>query len=188
MVKHLAEAELLAAADGEEDAGAQAHLEACAVCREALAGAREGLDLARRASDVPEPSPLYWESFRLQVGRRIAAEAPPSWRAAFWTRFGLASLVPAAAVAGLLIAFMPAVRHGLGPAGGTARVLPAWEALPASSDDAGLEVLRGLALHGSDLQAATLCPNVVDCLADLDDEERHALAEALRSEPLEGRS
>jgi hypothetical protein len=188
MAQHLTEARLLAAAEGLEDPGARAHLEACRACREALAEASEGLDLARRARDVPEPSPQYWESFRLQVGRRIAAEAVPSWRSSVRVRWGLASLVSAAAVAALLVAFMPVSRRGLGGADGAARVLPAWQALPASSDDAGLEVLRGLALQGTDLQAAGECRSVEDCLGDLDDEDSQALADALRSELPEGRS
>jgi hypothetical protein len=188
MAKHLTEAGLLAAADGLEDPAERAHLEACPACREALSGLRDGLDLARRASGVPEPSPQYWDSFRLQVERRIAAEAGPSWRALVWARFGLASLVPAVAVAVLLIAFGPVMRSGAGGAGGPAPLLPAWQALPAAPDDAGLEVLQGLALQGTDLQAAAECHSVVECVGDLDDEDSQALADALRKEIPEGRS
>ncbi len=188
MAKHLTEEVLLAAAHGDEDPAMRAHLEGCAACRERLAEAKEGLDLARGASNVPEPSPLYWESFRLQVGQRIAAGGEPSWPVAFWRRFGLASLIPAAAAIALLVAFLPALRRNVGGAPSPPALLPAWQALPASADDAGLDVLRGLALQGRDLQAATECRSVVDCLGEMNDEESQALADALRSELQEGRS
>lgn len=187
MAKHLTEEVLLAAAHGDEDPALRTHLEVCAACRERLAEAKEGLDLARGASDVPEPSPLYWESFRLQVGQRIAAEGEPSGPVAFWRRFGLASLIPAVAAVALLVAFLPALRRNVGGASPPA-VLPAWQALPASADDAGLDVLRGLALQGRDLQAAAECGSVVDCLGEMNDEESEALADALRGELPEGRS
>ena len=188
MGKHLTQDALLAASEGDEHSATRAHLQDCAACRESLAETREGLDLARQASDVPEPSPLYWESFRLQVGRRIAAEGEPSWPVVVWRRFGLASLLPAAAAAALLIAFLPAVGRQLGTVKNPPALLPAWEALPPSTDDAGLLVLQGLAQEGSDLQAATECRSVVDCLGEMNDEESQALADALRSELPEGRS
>ena len=186
MARHLTEEALLAATQGDEEKSAIAHLEGCGACRERVAQGREGLDLARLASDVPEPSPLFWESFRLQVGQRIAAEREASWPARFWRRFGLASLVPLAAA--LLIAVIPAARRDLGASPRPGPVLPAWEALPVSADDGGLDVLRGLALQGTDLQAATECQSVADCLGEMNDEESQDLADALRGELPGGRS
>ena len=141
--------------------------------------ARAGTGAA--ASGVPEPSSLYWESFRRQVGERIAAERTISWPVRLWGRFGR-PLVSAAAAAALLIALIPAWPR---PAGSVAvgPLLPAWQALPASADDSGLDVLRGLALQGSDLQAATECQGVVACLDDMDDQESQDLADALRALP-----
>jgi hypothetical protein len=179
----LADEELLAAAQDDGDAGARAHLESCGACREGVARARQGLGLAKLAGAVPEPSPLYWESFRVQVGERIAAARPTSWSVRLWRRFGIRFLVPAAAAAALLIALIPAWPRHSGSAAGPAKLLPAWQALPASADDSGLDVLRGLALEGTDLQAATECRGVVACLDDMDDEESQDLADALRGLP-----
>ena len=188
MASHLKEEALLAATRGDEDAGARAHLEGCEVCRERVAQGKEGLALAGLASDVPEPSYAYWESFRDQVRDRIAAEKAPFWAARFWRRFGLASLVPAAAAAAFLIAVVPVARRSLGAMTSPGPVLPAWEALPATADDGAFDVLRGLALQGADLQAATECLGVVECLGEMNDEESQELADALRHELPEGRS
>ena len=183
MARHLADERLLAAAQDEEDALARAHLESCGACREAVARARQGLGLAQLAGGVPEPSSLYWESFRLQVGERIAAERTISWPVRLWGRFGIGSLVSAAAAAALLIALIPTWPRPAGSVAVPGPLLPAWQALPASADDSGLDVLRGLALTGSDLQAATECQGVVACLDDMDDQESQDLADALRALP-----
>ena len=188
MAKHLSDEVLLAATRGDEDANARRHLAGCAACRERVGESREGLELACLASDVPEPSPLYWEAFRLQVGERIGAERAASWPARFWRRFGLASLVPAAATAALLIAVFPVLRGNVETAPSPAPALPAWEALPPSGDDGALDVLRGLALEGTGLQAATECGSVVECMGEMNDEESQDVAEALRGQWPEGRS
>src|SRR6185503_6868631 len=75
--RHVPEAGLI---DLLEDGGSPSdrrHLDACASCAERLAVVRAGLGLAR-TTDVPEPSPLYWESFRRQVGQRIQTAPEPS--------------------------------------------------------------------------------------------------------------
>ena len=188
MARHLTEEVLLVAVHGDEGEGARAHLAGCAACREEVAQGKEGFDLARLAGEVPEPSYLYWESFRLQVSQRIAAERETSWPTRFWQRFGLASLVPAAAAAVLLIVVVPLVRRDVGAVPSPAPVLPAWEALPASVDDGGLDVLRGLALQGTDLQAATECRSIALCLGEMSDEESQDVADGLRGQLSEGRS
>jgi hypothetical protein len=66
--------------------------------------------------------------------------------------------------------------------------LPAWEALPAASDDGSLDVLRGLALSGSSLEAASECRDLADCLSALTDEESLTLGDALRGRLPESRS
>ena len=187
MARHPAEEILLAAVRGEGDASTRAHLEGCGPCRERVAQAREGLDLAERARHVPEPSPLYWESFRREVGERIAALKEAAWPARFWRRFGPA-LVPAAVAAALLVALVPAVRRTFSPVPTPGPLLPAWEALPAAADDGALDVLRGLALQGTGLQAATECGSLMECLGEMNDEESQDVAAALRGALPEGRS
>lgn len=188
MARHLAEEDLLAAARGDLEDEALAHLAGCEACREAVALGREGLELAYMAGRVPEPSPLYWESFRAQVGERIAAERAVSWPVGLWRRFGVVSLVPAVAMAALLVAVVstsPGIKGSVPSAG---PLLPAWQALPATSDDGGLDVLRGLALEGTDLQAATECRGLVECLDEMNDEESQDVADGLRAALPGGRS
>jgi hypothetical protein len=184
----LAEEDLLAAARGDEEDAARAHLAGCEECREAVAVGREGLDLAYRAGSVPEPSPLYWESFRVQVGERIAAERATSWPVGLWRRFGMVSLVPAIAMAAVLVAVLPTSPGIKEPTPSAGPLLPAWQALPAPADDGGLDVLRGLALEGTDLQAATECRGVVECLDEMNDEESQDVADGLRGALPGGRS
>jgi hypothetical protein len=61
----------------------------------------------------------------------------------------------------------------------------AWNALPPQGDDVGLQVLSALE-SDDDLGAVVEC-GWASCLAELTDEERLAVAEALREE-LEGRA
>ena len=70
--------------------------------------------------------------------------------------------------------------RGAAPSAG-GPTLPAWEALPAASDDGSLDVLRGLALAGDDLEAAATCRDLADCLSALTDEESLILADALQA-------
>jgi len=178
MTGHLTEEAMLRVLEGAADPSTRAHAMACTACSAGVREAEEGLALAREGSDVPEPSPLYWESFRREVGERIAEEpaSPASWR----RFFGLASLVPVAAAAALLVAVIP-WREVRPPAQDAGKVLPAWEALPSAVEDAGLVVLEGLALGGSDLEAAAGCRGVVDCLEAMSDEESQDVALELHS-------
>jgi hypothetical protein len=123
---------------------------------------------------VPEPSPLYWEAFRRQVGRRIQGEGRRTW---------LRFLVPLAAAAGLVVALTrppSAPSNSLVPV--AASVLPAWSALPAAEDDPGFEVLQAVASSGSDLASSYERGSVQELLSDLSDEESQALAERLKSD------
>ncbi len=86
-MNHLSRDELLDAVEG--GGGRREHLESCAGCRqevEALAGVLN--DVA--ATDVPEPSPLFWEHFSARVSEAVRLEPPAPglprsgalWRAA----------------------------------------------------------------------------------------------------------
>jgi hypothetical protein len=143
--------------------------------------ATEGASLAAAGREVPEPSPLYWQAFQREMKERIGREPEATGG---WRRFlGIGSLVPAAAVVALLLAVLP-LRKGPGSAPGglaTAGALPAWEALPASPDDAGLLVLEGLANGGSDLEEMAGCRSVADCLASSSEDESQAVVSALQT-------
>jgi hypothetical protein len=177
MSTHVSDDALLDLALGEGAAAAREHAAACESCARRVAEARASLELARR-SDVPEPSPLYWESMRRGVSRRIAEEGARA------SRFQL--LVPVAAAAALVAVLLtaPAVRRE----GPVARPLEAWSPLPAAEEDEGLQVLEGVALASGDLAEWDEARGLADTLAGLTDEESRVLAEALRERGQGGES
>lgn len=171
MRDHLSDESLMDALEGAESGLAAQHLSSCPECAARVGRAREGLALTR-AAEVPEPSPLYWESFPRQVARRLDAPLPASsWRL---------RLLPALATAMVAVAaliFLPR------PLPAPARTLPPWSALPPAADDPALPVLQAL---GPALDPALECGGVAECLADLTDEESRDLVRALRPEVKEG--
>jgi len=175
MATHLTDEKLMDTLFGTLDVPASAHLAACPACAARLEEVRAGLDAARTA-EVPEPSPLYWEAFRRQVGGRIEREgAARRWR---WT------LVPAFAAAAALLVLVPLSWRG--PAvPSPAPALPAWSALPPADEDDGLDVLEGVALAEAELPAVTSRRAVVESLAELTADEVEALGDALRGDGLE---
>jgi hypothetical protein len=92
--------------------------------------------------------------------------------------------VPAVAAAGLAVAlFLPRAdrRAPLGPTPTAATAaLPAWDALPATVQDDGWAVLQAAVSEGT-MVADSECVDVEDCLADLGDDDVHALTETLRA-------
>jgi len=107
-VSHVPEPRLLDVLEGR-GATDRAHVDACAQCRARLAEAQAGLALAAGA-EVPEPSPVYWESLRRQVSRRVDEESER--RPAFWRRVSLGHALAAAAVLAGIATFLPvAGRH-----------------------------------------------------------------------------
>jgi hypothetical protein len=177
MTRHVSEEELvdLALEAGAEDA--RRHAEGCSTCSSRLSELREGLALARQA-EIPEPSPLYWEALRRNVGRKIAEEPR---RFAAWGR-----LVPLAAAAGLIALVLAGGRALHSPAAGAGPVLPSWSALPAEGDDSGLAVLEGVAISGGDLTAWEEGQGVGAFLADLSEADSRVLLERLREGRKEG--
>lgn len=170
MARHVSDREMMQLLDSG-GGPARDHVGACPACRLRLEDAREGLRAAQEA-EVPEPSPLYWEAFRRQVGRRISEEPRgfERWRLA--PAFALAAAVA--------LAVFP--QRLAGPAHPTpAGMLPAWSALPPSDEDDGLAVLQ-VAVSLSEPGAVEGCHGVADCVVDLSDEESRALADVLRNE------
>jgi hypothetical protein len=171
MTRHLSDEAVLDVAEGREDAARRAHVDGCPDCRERVETVLSGLDAARRA-DVPEPSPLYWEAMRRNVGRRIAEEPR---RAPRW-----AWLAPLAATAAVVAVGFLATGRGPSPQASPAPRLAAWSALPAEEDDAALEVLEGLAATQPDMEPLDEGRGVGAFVALLSDEEQAALAASLR--------
>ena len=92
MGAHVPDGRLLEVLEGT-GAADRPHVEGCPQCQARLAEAREGLALAVNA-EVPEPSPLYWESLRRQVSRAVEREGqrrPAFWRLPFGPALAIAS-------------------------------------------------------------------------------------------------
>ena len=129
----------------------------------------------RASADVPEPSPLYWDAFRRQVGRRSAEEPPARGLAPVASRPWLA---PAAAAVALLWRWSSRRERAAGAV--AAPALPAWSALPPREDDAGLDVLEVWPRRRRP-RGRCRVRGVADCLIGLSDEESLDLADALRA-------
>jgi hypothetical protein len=171
---HLSEESTIDAVGGEVSPDVRRHLDACPECAARVADARDAFVLAVDA-DVPEPPPLYWETFRTQIGRRVAEEP---------RRGRLSWLVPvlAAAAAVLIAVAVPRGGTPVAPSPSTVAVLPPWSALPPAEEDAGLAVLKAFELADGTLEAALPAESVAGALASLSDDESADLAEALRQE------
>jgi hypothetical protein len=132
MTRHVSDESLADLAEGGGAEADRVHAAGCGRCAARVEEARAGLALARRA-DVPEPSPLYWEAMRRNVGRRIAEE-PHGAQRWLW-------LVPVASavVAVAVVVFTTGRTHAPTAPPADAAGL---SACPAA-DDVSLEVLRG---------------------------------------------
>jgi hypothetical protein len=164
---HVRDDELMDAVEGLASPATRQHVQACADCRERVAEAAGGWEMAR-AADVPEPSPLFWDAFRSQVGRRVGSER--RWRSSAW--------VPALAAAAAV-----ALAVGLGSLRGPrpAVTLPAWSASLPADEDAGLAQLV-LDAGAAEEWAVAGCSGLADCLSGLSEEETIALTESLRAD------
>lgn len=101
---HLGPDELIDAIDGALPAARRGHLDTCARCRGEAAALRALLSDVR-ASDVPEPSPIFWDHFSARVHRAINDEspAPPTP----WFRWPV--LAPLAGLALIVVALVSVV-------------------------------------------------------------------------------
>jgi hypothetical protein len=170
MARHLTEETIVEAVLGEAPAGAAEHAAGCPSCAGRLAEARAGLALAEKV-EVPEPSPLYWQAFRRNVGQRIEDDRRGTGR--WW-------LPLAAAAAAALAIVVPTLRNSAPPA--SESLLPAWSALPPAEEDPGLEVILSLAegeMTDAVFQVAAGDRAMTESLADLSAEEAAALERAL---------
>jgi hypothetical protein len=172
MGEHVRDDELMDAAERTASVAVRRHVDACAACRERVAEAAAGWEAARLA-DVPEPSPLYWESFRRQLGRRVGAER--RWPLAGWTPALAAAAVLAVGIG--LLARAPGRDLSATP-------LPAWTASLPADEEAGLARLSADAVDADEM--AVGCNGITTCLAGLTDEEAMALADALSQELEQG--
>ena len=108
-MSHLTADELVDAAEGTLNPARLGHVSECAIC----GGEAERLGTALRAAtetDIPEPSPLFWEQLSSRVHHAIAAEeVPPQWASA-WLRWPV--VAPITALALIVIVLAAAVARG----------------------------------------------------------------------------
>jgi len=177
MFVHLSRARLVEVAEGLGSPRAIRHVADCSACREQVEAAQGALGVAHQA-DVPEPSPLYWDAFRRQVGTRIASEPPAPRRMAhgLWPTLAAMAAIGALALALAVRQPRPLVVPPPAP------MLPAWSALPSADDDVGLIAIEAMAPSAEDLSGVATCHGTYACLGSLSDEESAALAQALREE------
>jgi len=172
MTRHLSDEQVPDLAEGLGSPAEREHVAACAACTARVEEVRGVLALARRA-EVPEPSPLYWEALRRNVGRRIDDERRgprPAW-------------LPALAATAAVVVATIALTVGRPPAPApSAPPLPAWSALPPAADDVSLEVLEGFATADGSLGAIDEGRGVGAFLAGLSDEDYRTLADSLRGQ------
>lgn len=112
---HLNEEQLIDLAEGARLESAESHLASCERCRAALAGLRALMSAAKDV-EVPEPSPLFWDHLSSRVRDGVANEPEsPTWFSRAW---GWRVLVPAAALAALVLAATIALRGPAQPGAG----------------------------------------------------------------------
>lgn len=190
-MSHLSRDERLLALDDALPEGRAAHLAECASCRADVETLRTVVARVR-ATDVPEPSPLFWDYLASRVSEAIAREpvpvaAPPSWWRMPRYSWAAAALAALAVLAGYLgptrrlpepapIAPLVApdttiaANTPLEPDDPAAADVDGWSLIAAIADDGGGTAAFAPQVGQSELTISTLTP-----------EERAALAGELEA-------
>jgi hypothetical protein len=109
---HLTSDQLIDAVEEAADPPVARHLASCAGCRRQRDELREVLTAVSVGTDIPEPSPLFWDRLSARVCERIAAEPMPA--TSWW--LGLPPWTAVAAVASMAIVVLALVmRSPLAP-------------------------------------------------------------------------
>ena len=183
---HLSPGELVDLAEGTRDVASAPHLQGCARCQEELAHLHEMM-AAAAGSDIPEPSPLFWEHLSERVRQATAVEpAPtrPSVISHFWPQ-----LAGGACVAAVVLAVFTTINRDAVPAPAAIPAeLPADVGVLGSPDDPSLGLVAdfGGTLEWDDLReqiAVSGRHGVLDAaVSELDGGERRELERLLKEE------
>ena len=105
---HLNAADLIDLAEGARSESSVPHLAECARCRQQLLELRDMMAAAAGASDVPEPSPLFWDHLSRRVHLAVAEQAGArrGWRDRQAWRRGFIPASAAALGAALIVGVM----------------------------------------------------------------------------------
>ena len=180
MTSHLSPAEGIDALDGALSPDRRVHLDECPQCRADVAALAE---TARQVelSDVPEPSPLFWDHQAARIAEGVAAEParPRSWL----PRLAWGGAVAVAIVAGLVV-FVP---HRVPPGAAAQSAIPVVAPPVASAEGESDHAWTLLTTVGGDLDEESAvdalhpAPGTVDeAVGELDPDERAVLAALLR--------
>jgi anti-sigma factor RsiW len=180
VTSHLSPAEGIDALDGVLSTDRRTHLDQCPQCRAAVAALDEtARDL--RSSDVPKPSPLFWDHLAARIAEAVADE--PARPASWLPRLAWGGAVAAAVVAGLIVFVPHRVPSGVPAPSAKLAVAPSEAAADVESDHAWalLTTVGGDLDEESAVDALRPAPDTVDEAVDeLDPDERAVLAGLLR--------
>jgi hypothetical protein len=195
-MSHLSRDERLLALDDALPEARAAHLAECTACRADVEALRRVVARVR-ASDVPEPSPLFWDYLAARVSDAIAREPVPVAAPAAWWRMPRYTWAAAALAAlAVLAGYLGPVRRQPEPAPVAAQVRPdttlatgiAREPDDPDRDDVdGWGLIAAIADEGG---AAGFDPQVGQSeltISTLTAEERAALAGELEAAIADGR-
>jgi hypothetical protein len=177
---HLSPSECIDALDGALTAVRRAHLEECPQCRAELSTLA---DTARSVepTDVPDPSPLFWDHQAARIAAAIAAEPAP--KGAWLPRMAWGGVGAAAVIAGLIVLMPQRQRSSVAPPHAVPGASTTTESLEADRDRAwsllttvGAELDEESAVDALQPSAATMD----DAVSDLNSDERAALVALLR--------
>jgi anti-sigma factor RsiW len=193
---HLSSVDFVDLLDGVRSQASEQHLSECDRCRRQFAGLREMM-AAATSTDVPEPSPLFWEHLSARVQEAVTQEVPGtgewSGRASlfggWWIRaaagVAVGALVIAAAVT---LGSRPEVPRPLPPPANVQPNPAAPTTLQGLPDDGsfGLVADFGGTLEWDDLReqmAVSAQPGRLDGgVGELDSGERRELERLLKEE------
>ena len=180
MTSHLSPAEGVDALDGVLSSDRRAHLEQCPLCRADVAALAEtARDL--RSSDVPEPSPLFWDHQAARIAEAVAAE--PTRPAPWLPRLLWGGAVAAAGVAGLIVFVPHRVPSDVPAPSAMTAVAPSEASADVENDHTWtlLTTVGGDLDEESAVDALRPAPDTVDeAVGELDPDERAVLAALLR--------
>lgn len=188
-MSHLTDAQITDAAEQQADPRTSTHLAGCAACTAKVAQLRAILD-SIAGSEIPEPSPLFWEHFAAGVSAGIDAQPQP---ARSWLSPAALAWLGAAAVVLLSVIGYYATRRTidtvpLAPAVALGEA-PALADLAADDveQDEAWALMRSLAgdLHYDDARDAGVLPragSVEGAATDLPAAERAELLRLIREE------
>jgi anti-sigma-K factor RskA len=183
---HLTAEQIVEAAEGALGRAGADHLDRCAECRQHVAALRSVIGDVEGASDVPEPSPLFWDHLSRRVRETtdiepVPVSAPVAWWAGLWR-----PLVAAGAIAGAL-ALGVIVRGRYAPIVTPTQAVQTVAASDAAPEDMSVDVMSAVAgdLSFEELRDADLVPSraVVDlAVSKLSPDQQRELMRLVREE------